>query len=79
MSAGHRERARKIKNHTALGRGTRADLNPRVEKVRPFVSWFNSFLTEKSFYPGRPRGGLTNRPVSPPPAGADHRAQQWLL
>ena len=37
-------------------RRARADLNPRVEKVRPFVSWFR--------YPGRPRGGLTNRPVS---------------
>jgi hypothetical protein len=59
-------------------RRARADLNPRVEKVRPFVSWFR--------YPGRPRGGLTNRPVSslfqqcrPPPFWEEDFARAFWL
>ena len=59
MSAGHRERARKINNLPAIGRKGTSRPQPSCFEVCPFVSWFNSFLMEKSFYPGRPRGGLT--------------------
>jgi hypothetical protein len=68
LSAGHRQRARMIKNRPRQKQErARADLKPRVERTRTGAS-----VLSVGFHPGRPRGGLTNRPVSSPiPTGAD--------
>jgi hypothetical protein len=80
VSAGHAQRARMISNHLD---GYEQTL-PRmfITRTSASVCQLVQLLSQadrspngmtQSLYPGRPRGGLTNRPVSPPPAGADLR------